>query len=253
LFAELAAAFTLLTRLPTGWMRQPHSGTTFAQAIWAYPLVGAVVGAIAAAIYGAAVGVGLPAAFAAVCALGASAMVTGALHEDALADMADGFGGRTKERKLEIMRDSRLGSFGVLALVLSSIARWSAIAAISTPGRAASAIVVAAVVGRGAMLVPLLTLPPARSDGLASGLRNLSKPRAAIGLAFSFAIAFVLLCPVAALGAIVGAMLAACCVSALAWRHIGGQTGDVLGATEVAVECVVLGTLALSRLNIPPG
>jgi adenosylcobinamide-GDP ribazoletransferase len=100
------------------------------------------------------------------------------------------------------------------------------------------------------MLVPLLVLPPARLNGLASGLRGLSRPRALIGLALSFAVAFLLLRPLAALGVSVGAMLAACYVSALAWQQIGGQTGDVLGATEIAVECVVLGTLAL---NMPQG
>jgi adenosylcobinamide-GDP ribazoletransferase len=249
LLAELAAAFTLLTRLPMGWLRQSHSDAAFARAIWAYPLVGVVVGGIAAGTYAAAVGVGLPGNFAAVCALAMSALVTGGLHEDALADMADAFGGRTKERKLEIMRDSRVGSFGVLALVLSLAARWSAITAIGAPGRAANAIVVAAIVGRGAMIVPLLVLPPARSDGLASGLSGLSKQRALIGLIFSFAVTYILLRPPAALGVTAGAILAACCVSALAWQQIGGQTGDVLGATEIAVECIVLATLTLNTLQ----
>jgi adenosylcobinamide-GDP ribazoletransferase len=252
LLAELVAAFTLLTRLPVGWLLRRRAPGSFADSVWAYPVAGAAVGGIAAAAYWACDELGLPPAVAAVWALAAGLLATGALHEDGLADTADGLGGgRSRVRKLEIMRDSRIGSFGALALVLSLAARGTAIAAIAGPGRVAAALVAAAAVGRGAMIVLLLLLSPARTDGLAAGLRTASRWRAALGLALAASVAFALLPAGPALWACAGGLAAALMLAWLARRQIGGYTGDVLGATSVLGECVVLGLLAASRTGWP--
>ncbi len=243
--AELAAAFMLLTRLPVGWLARGRMPAEFADAVWAFPLVGAVVGGIGGAAYWLAARLGLPPGVAAVWTLAAMLLATGALHEDGLADTADGFGGgRTRERKLEIMRDSRIGSFGALALMFAMAARGAALAAMAVPGHVAAALVAAGALGRGAILILVLTLPPARADGLASGLRGRAWGRCGFGLALA-GVAGLALPP---FGSAVWTCGAAALVGlALAWiarRQIGGYTGDVLGAASVLAECAVLALLS---------
>jgi adenosylcobinamide-GDP ribazoletransferase len=236
--AELAGAFMLLTRLPAGWLAGGRAPAAFADTVWAYPVVGAVVGGIGGAAYWACCRLGLPPAVGAVWTLAAMLLATGALHEDGLADTADGFGGgRTRDRKLEIMRDSRIGSFGALALMLSLAARGAAIAALATPGHVIAALIAAGALGRGAMLVVLLLLPPARADGLAAGLGASRIGRVATGLLLAAVAAH-------AFWAGIAAVLAALAMAWTARRQIGGYTGDVLGATSVVTECVVLSLLA---------
>jgi adenosylcobinamide-GDP ribazoletransferase len=251
LLGELVAAFMLLSRLPVGRFGRVRSDDAFAGAIWAYPIVGVVIGAIGAAVYLLSAEIGLPPALAAICAIAAMALATGALHEDALADMADGFGGgRSRAQKLEIMRDSRVGTFGVLALVLSVTARAAAITSIAVPSKVAMALIGTGSLARGAMLVLVILLPPARTDGLGAALRTAGKMRALVGLILSATVAFLLLPPAAATGATATVAFAALCLSALAWRQIGGHTGDVLGATEVIAECATLGLLATGIFNV---
>ena len=245
MLAELLAAFMLLTRLPVGRFGQTCTNDVLARAVWAYPIAGAAIGAIGAAAYMVSAEIGLPSSFSAVCALATTILATGALHEDGLADMADGFGGgRSREHKLEIMRDSRIGTFGVLALALTLAARGSALASIAMPGKAALALIASSVVARGAMLVPLLVLIPARPDGLGARLRGTTRTRALIGIVLSAVPPLLWLSPAIAAGAIVISIAVALCLCAIALRQIGGYTGDVLGGTEVVAECLVLGLLA---------
>lgn len=245
MLSELVAAFMLLTRLPVGWAGSARRDSAFAGAVWAYPLVGVVVGAIGAAVYWSGDQIGLPPSFAAICTLAAMILATGGLHEDALADMADGFGGgQSRARKLEIMRDSRVGSFGVLALVLSVAARAAAIASLALPGKVAVALIAIGSLARGAMLVVITLLSPARTDGLGADLRTTGKVRTGLGLMLSLVPAFLLLPAAVAVGATAVALGTAVCLGVLAWRQIGGYTGDVLGATEVIAECAVFGLLA---------
>jgi adenosylcobinamide-GDP ribazoletransferase len=251
LLGELVAAFMLLTRLPVGRFGCVRADNAFAGAVWAYPIVGVAIGAIGAAVYILSAEIGMPPAFAAICAIAAMALATGALHEDALADMADGFGGgRSRAQKLEIMRDSRVGSFGVLALVLSVAARAAAITSIAVPSKVAMALIGTGSLARGAMLVLVIFLPPARADGLGAGLRTTGRARALVGLTLSATVAFLLLPPAAAATATATAAFAAFCLSALAWRQIGGYTGDVLGAAEVIAECAILGLLATGIFSV---
>lgn len=241
--AELAGAVMLLTRLPAGWISAVPSD--FSRSVWAFPIVGAGVGGLGGGAYWVFALIGLPTAVGAVWTLGLLLLLTGALHEDGLADTADGFGGgRTRERRLEIMRDSRIGSFGALALLLALAARGTAIAALAAPAHVAAALAAAGALGRGAIVVSVLVLAPARTDGLAAGLRERRPVRAAVGLVLAGAVAVALM-PVATALAAGGAALAV--ALGLAWttqKKIGGYTGDVLGAAAAAAECVVLGLLA---------
>ncbi len=233
-WAELVAATTLLTRLPVGGLaaRHPPPG----RCVWAYPLVGLLVGGIGASVLTLGMRAGMPQPLAAVWALAATVLVTGGLHEDGLADTADGFGGgSTAERKLAIMRDSRIGSFGALALGFSLALRLVALALAPRP---AAALVLAGMVGRGAMLLPLLLLPSARGDGLGAALAGTGRAAPLVGLAVTAAASW--LVP----GAGLAALAAGLAVSALARRQIGGYTGDVFGATEQLAECAALSTLA---------
>jgi adenosylcobinamide-GDP ribazoletransferase len=240
-FQDVAIAFMLLTRLPVG----RSGGSDLARTIWAFPVVGFVVGLIGGFVYWALSWLGVPPLLAASWASVAILLVTGALHEDGLADTADGFGGgRTRQRKLEIMRDSRIGTYGAVALGLSLLIRIGALAALGQPGLVLIALVVTAMAGRGGMIVPLLILPPARPDGMAAGLGTILRWSAVTGLGL-VGLALLMLLPIqGALAVAVAALAASLAVTALARRQIGGHSGDVLGASEVIVECVTLTVLA---------
>ncbi|EFH12008.1 adenosylcobinamide-GDP ribazoletransferase [Pseudoroseomonas cervicalis] len=241
---ELCAALGLLTRLPLGRLPFPTEPQGYARAVWAYPLVGGALGAFCGTVQWALVAAGLPPALAAPWAIAVLLLASGALHEDGLADTADGFGGgRDAARKLAIMRDSRIGSFGALALMLALATRGLGLAGAEQP---VALMAGAGALGRAAMLLPLGLLPPARTDGLAAGLGK--PPRAALlaGIALGLVIGAALLPPAAILAALaVGGGM-----SWLARKQIGGHTGDVLGATALVAECAAI---SLGQGAPPPG
>jgi adenosylcobinamide-GDP ribazoletransferase len=242
--AELGHALGLLTRLPVGFLLDGAPPSP--RSVWAFPLAGLLVGAAGTAAFALAVWLGLPSWPAAFVALAAMALTTGGLHEDGLADTADGFsGGRTKERRLAIMRDSRIGSHGALALILAVGLRAAALAAIARPGPAAASLLAAGALSRAMVAAILWLLPPARTDGLGATFGRPGAGPALAGLLIGLALALVLLGPRAGLVASAAAALAATVVGALAWRRIGGQTGDICGATAMATECVALLALAV--------
>ena len=238
LSADLRAAFGLLTRLP---LARPGGSTDLTGGVWAFPLVGLAVNGAGGVVYWLLHRFGMPPLPDAAWSLAATMIMTGALHEDGLADTADGFGGGpTKERKLEIMRDHHIGSYGTLALLLSVAIRVGAIAALATPFQVFIGFCAAGPLGRAAMLLLMLVLEPARGDGLGAAMRGAGVARIALGLAIAVVMSLALL-PF-------WTVLAACCASAsfawLAHQQIGGYTGDVLGASEVVTECVVLSVFA---------
>ncbi len=234
----LAAGFlTRLTPPPAG----AAGGRPLAEAGRAFPLVGAGLGLGAGVIYAAAGGLGLPPTPAAVCALAALVAATGALHEDGLSDVADGFGaGGGRKRKLAVMRDSRSGSYGVIAVTFSLIARVAALTALAEPGLVAAALVGAGAASRAALPVVMLRLPAARADGLGAAAGVPGQDDVLVGLAIAAVIAFVALGFATALAALAVGAAATAAVAALARRQIGGHTGDVLGAVQQAVEIAIL-------------
>jgi adenosylcobinamide-GDP ribazoletransferase len=243
LLADLRAAFQLLTRLPLGPIAP--SGPP-ARCVWAFPIVGLVVNALGGLTYWVLHWVGLPPLAAAAWALAATMIATGALHDDGLADTADGFGGgATQERKLAIMRDSRIGTYGTLALLLSVLVRWSALAAAIDPRRAVIVFCLAGMLGRGGILVLLLALRPARADGMGAAMGGTNTRAAAAGLALVVGASLLAMPVQTAIVMMAAALATSLGMARLARGQIGGYTGDVLGAAEVITECVVLTLLAL--------
>lgn len=238
LAADIAACLGFFTRLPAGRFGLPE--VDFARALWAAPVAGAVVGLLAGAGFGVADWLSLPASLCAVVALGAALVVTGSLHEDGVADVADGFGGgNTRERKLEIMKDSRNGTFGVVALVMTLIARFAAVAAIGAAGPAFVALIAAHAASRALIPAFMATVRPAKPGGLSAGIGTVpgNVALAALGLG---ALALLSLGFWTAVTALLGLAVVFFGMKRLTERQIGGQTGDVLGALQQAGEIVVL-------------
>ncbi len=239
---EARLALTFLTRLPAGRIADPVP--SLAEARWAYPLVGLVVGGIGWAAQHGSLALGLGALASAFVALAAMALVTGGLHHDGLADFADGVGGgRDRDHCLEIMRDSRIGSYGVLALLFAVALGGSALAAFA--GGAPLALFLMLGVGsRLAMLATLDLMPPVRSNGLG----HLASRRrvgawwpglvAVTGIGLFGGLSLWLVLP--------GIALATLVMARLAHRRLGGQTGDVLGAVQLTSD--VLGWLMAAAL-----
>jgi len=229
-WGELQLALALLTRLPTG--RLPKPVPTTGDAAWAFPCVGLLVGLLTGFVFLITSAV-LSTPAAALLALGAGVFLTGALHEDGLADTADGFGGgQTVEKKLDIMRDSRIGSYGVVALILTFGLIATAMATATPDARTLALFAAIGATSRTAMLIPMTFLTPARTDGLGHGatLQPAANFWTALGIA---GLAAVLTVPLLTLTT----LIAAIGMSALARKQIGGQTGDVLGATQKISEC----------------
>jgi adenosylcobinamide-GDP ribazoletransferase len=246
---DVADALRFFTRLPLP--AAPAGPLDFNRIAWAAPVAGAVVGAVGAGVLALSQVLELPALVSAALATASVIAATGALHEDGLADVADGFGGgRTRERKLEIMRDSRIGAFGAIALTLALILRVGALASVLSHGlwSAAGALIVVVAVSRTAALMPLALIDPARSDGAgaAAGRLEPTSFAAACGAGLILAVALGLLTVGAgrAIDAALASAIAAAAMTALALRQIGGQTGDVAGAAhqwaEIAGWCGLL-------------
>jgi len=243
---DLAASLRFFSILPLPAPADP-AGPAFSRFAWAAPLAGALIGALAALALALALWLRLPPTLAAVAAVATLALVCGGLHEDGLADFADGLSaGRSREERLAIMRDSRIGAFGAIALTLALIARVSAVAALARGGwgPAAAALILAGAAARLGALVPLTTLAPARADGLGASAGRLAPPTFLAAAAATAAVALIV--GLAALGvgrALFAAALAASAaggIAALAQRRLGGQTGDVAGAAEQAAEVAAL-------------
>ncbi|KAF0115392.1 MAG: adenosylcobinamide-GDP ribazoletransferase [Rhodobacteraceae bacterium] len=241
--ADLLTAFALLSRLPL-----PNHQSTGAASAWAWPLVGAVLGALGAALAAAALWLGITPGVTAALVLALSAMITGGLHEDGLSDTADGlYGGWTKARRLEIMKDSRVGSYGVLALVLVTLARWSALTAVLVYGQNGgdlwAALVATGALSRAPMALTMALLPNARGEGLSHTTGRPSPATALSALLIAAAIA-VALTGWTAVPLVFAALGPAILLAFLALRKIGGQTGDILGATQQLAEVACLAVLS---------
>jgi adenosylcobinamide-GDP ribazoletransferase len=232
-----AAAVQFLTRVPIRLRAAPDPSS----AVPWFPLVGALIGAAIGAVAAGLMDV-VPATVAAAVAVLAGVALTGAFHEDGLADLADSMGGFTPEQRREILRDSRHGSYGVAALCGSIVLRVLAVAALG-PLDALTGLVAAHTLGRGAAVGVLALAPVAPEPGLGAGSR---RSLTAIGAVVGVTTAIVIAAAVTGWHAapLVGAAAAsAVVVTALAVRALGGVSGDVLGAVEQVAECAVLVTV----------
>jgi adenosylcobinamide-GDP ribazoletransferase len=237
--AEFAVVTAFFTRIPVA--APTCRGGWLAEAAWAFPLVGAGIGAVAALAFLVAQLVGLGDLPVALSAVFAGIALTGALHEDGLGDTADGLvGGHDRDHALAVMRDSRLGTFGVLAIVLSVLLRTAALARIGDAVHAGLALIAAHAASRGALPVAMRVMAPARADGLGVEAGRPSAPAAIASVTISVLISLAAFGPTRgaiALGAAGASVFAA---GMLAQRRIGGYTGDVLGAFQQIGEIVVL-------------
>ena len=240
MIADARAAVAFLTRLPVGGNELTAAGLSRAAA-W-FPAVGLLVGGVMAGTRALA-NLALDPTVATILALLATVLVTGALHEDGLADAADAIGAHaSRDRKLEILRDSRIGTFGALALIFA-VAFAVAVLAPLDDAHFARAALVGHVLARWSTLPQALALAPARSEGAGALLRP-TAPAVLAGSAIALATALV------AGGLVPGAIASAtaCVVTALgagaAFRVLGGATGDTLGAVAKLVELAAYGALA---------
>jgi adenosylcobinamide-GDP ribazoletransferase len=235
---DIALGLVFFTRLPLPTF--DFRGRTLGEAIWAAPLAGLVVAILGGAVYALATACGVAAAPGAALALASMALATGCLHEDGLSDVADGFGGgRTREKKLEIMRDSRIGSYGTAAIAFSLLIRWSALSGLGSVTHVLCALIAAHMASRGLAGAFMHLLPPARADGLSAGAGTVSANVAAAGTILGAAGLLIL-----GLGGAVAAtvLLAALFFAfrSLCLRQIGGHTGDTVGALQQLGEIAVL-------------
>jgi adenosylcobinamide-GDP ribazoletransferase len=238
------AALAFLTRIPVGrWVAV--DGGDVARGAVLFPLVGAGIGALVGVVV-----LGLDARLtvllAAALAVAVEALLTGAIHLDAVADGADALGAPTRERALEIMREPTIGAFGATALVLAVAVKVAALAAVATGPDPLLAVAAAYGLGRTAPLVLGWALPYARPEGgsgavFTGGVGEVSR---ALGAGLGVGLA------VAVLGSrgivlVVAAALALTVVGFVAQRRLGGVTGDVLGAaTELATTAVLVAAVA---------
>jgi adenosylcobinamide-GDP ribazoletransferase len=236
---DLRIATALLTRVP---MPHPDGAVpeNLTRAQRAFPLVGAAIGAVVGCVYVALTSIGVPALAAAALALAASAALTGALHEDGLGDVGDGFGGgHDRDSKLAIMRDSRLGTYGTLMVVIAFVTKAAALQALAA-GPVIAALIVAHALGRAVITVLASTMLAARKDGLGQAAGQPDGTTATTAVIVAAAVAIVCLPLAQAMIAIGLATAGGMAMAWLAWRQIGGATGDVYGAAEQVVEIAVL-------------
>ena len=231
----MPAAIGLLTRLPIP-VNGEKASARGGRAAWAWPIAGALVGLIAGLVAMIALRQGLPTEIAALLALGTQAIVTGAMHEDGLMDCCDGFwGGWTPERRLEIMKDSSVGAYAALGLLITILIRWQALAFAFLYLHPITFLIAVAVVSRVPMVVLMSLMPNARGGGLSQSVG--APPRRTMLGAVAVGVLGVLLCAGGlTLPLLLGGAIFAAIVAGLATWKIRGQTGDVLGASQQMAE-----------------
>jgi len=247
---DLVQVTRFYSRLPAPdlpWDDAPHALPDFDKVVWAVPVVGALLGGIGALVGAGALFIGIAPLPAAASGIATLVIITGCFHEDGLADSCDGlWGGTTPERRLTIMKDSRIGSYGAAALCLALILRVAALAelfrlfgpmaGVLLPGIGAASRVLS--------LAPTLALPPAQPEGLA-GRTHMPGPKPyALAVALGFLVLAGVMMPLGLLAFLPLISLALVPVLwlsiSLARTRIGGFTGDMLGATQQVLEITLL-------------
>jgi adenosylcobinamide-GDP ribazoletransferase len=247
---DLVMALRFFSRLPTG--DSPHEKPDMARIAMALPFASVLMGLLPAALLIGGVLVGLPPYFAAALAVAAMVVVGGGMMEDALADAADGlFGGSTPERRLDILKDSRHGTFGVAALCLFLLLRVTALGSVAAlnPLAAAALWLAANIAGRSGSLWLASVLPPARSDGASATAGALPRSRFFVGGVFAALLIFLIGVPATSLVGVITALFAVALVvlgwTAICRKLVGGQTGDLIGAGGALGEVAALAALLI--------
>jgi len=237
--SDITVAIALLTRLPVS--ADHRRG---ARAAWAWPVAGAVIALISVVVGQIVYALGLPATLAGLVVVACSIVLTGGMHEDGLADCADGFwGGFDPQRRLNIMKDSAIGTYGTLALALVVIGKWISIVMLIQADSLAGAFVAAAALSRGAMVWVMHHLEPARRHGLSHSVGRPDKSTVLMTAACALVLSL-LATAFWTIPALIAAIVLTLAVAAIARAKIAGQTGDVLGATQQITELGILMVLA---------
>lgn len=239
---HLRIGFAFLTRLPMGDLGTVADGA-LARAAVTFPIVGAVVGGLAGLVLWGSHSIGMPPILSAGLGVGTMILLTGALHEDGLADTADGLGlARDPARALDIMRDSRIGTFGVLALLFSVGLRWAAVALLIETSvlLGVFAVAASAALSRAYLPTMMAALPPARDDGLGHSAGVADKFQAIIALVLGIAVVGALFDRHVVVAVIISSAVVILLFSAFVRSRLGGQTGDILGAAQQLSEMAAL-------------
>ena len=249
-YSDLKICFCVLTRIPVYIGISPED-FSISKASRFFPIIGAVIGLSASLVLWIGSWFDFSSNLLALFALLTLTLITGALHEDGLADTFDGIGGGiTRDQKLKIMRDSQIGTYGVMALLSSFGLRWAAYAEITDQGigHILAALISAAAGSRAALPVIMYLIPVAREDGLSVSAGKPSVDRAItallIGVGF---LLFILGFRISIIALGMSIFAAGLFVYFVATR-IGGQTGDVLGAAQQIIEITIL--LAIIMVGI---
>lgn len=251
---DTARSVAFLSRVPVPQRHFTGHDGRLSRAVRAFPLAGLLVVLPSAALAAILSALNAPPLLLAFATLGLQVIVTGALHEDGLSDSADGIGGgRDRESALAIMKDSRVGSYGAVALVLSFGLRAAAIAALApilTPSGLGMALLAVAAASRTAMVWHWSLLPPARRDGVAASVGEPDTGATTVALVSGILFTALLLLPHGTIPALLAALAAAAVAvltfNRIAMRKIGGHTGDTIGATQQLAEMSALFALALT-------
>jgi adenosylcobinamide-GDP ribazoletransferase len=250
---DLARSLGFLSRLPVPARFFEGDDGRMERTPGGFALAGLVIGVLPALLLFFA-GRAETALLGAALAVGLTVALTGALHEDGLGDTADGLGGgRDRERALEIMKDSRIGSYGALALMLSLLVRVGALSALvlmDGAGAAALALLASACLSRAAMVWHWHALPPARPDGVAARVGQPARAALIAAAGSGLVLFLVLLLPVMSLPRVVLTVLAALLAGHVFTLRIkarlGGHTGDTIGAMQQVTDMALLASLALT-------
>lgn len=245
---DLRAAFMLLTRIPVRWDKETPPDLN--RCLWTYPIVGMVVALVGVCVYGGGIFIHLPNGVSVLLSIAVMIIVTGAFHEDGLADTLDGFGGGlTAEKKLEIMRDSRIGTYGGLGLIivigLKAAVLWS-----MAYYQFMAALLVGASLSRFMIILILRILPPAREGGLSVNAGRPSNNTILVGLSTPLLISMLLLDLRTSLIVVAVAVIITWLFSRFTFKQVGGFSGDILGATQQISEVAIFLTLA-SLWSVP--
>ncbi len=245
LMADLVMGLRFYSRLYSG--SSPHLAPNLSLIAYALPFTSLVIGALPALLLVLGGGVHLPSLFAATLAVLLQALITGAMAEDALGDAADGLaGGQTPERRLEILKDSRLGSYGMLAICFFVLLRVFALSALldRSPLMAGFLLLAAGIMARSGSLWLTRALPPARRNGMSATAGRVSRQAFWVGLAMAVILGFVFAAPfVHVIGLVVSITIGILIIfgwSQLCGKLVGGQTGDLVGALQALLEIAAL-------------